>query len=408
MSTVHAETKTESLKVITKDILAPEVINTSVSNQEVETAANQIVEHLFTVDLHNQTEKVKATNSVESMALNLQEEVARRSQMLKQPIATLARNTEDGGPVAKSLLDLRDKVEDLNPNKYDFNASSVRRILGKLPFVGSPIRRYFSMFQSSSGVLDNIVDSLKQGSDQLKRDNITLTDDQSHFRSLTGKLAQAVILGQLVDQKLSQKLNEITQDDPRYSYIEQELLFPLRQRIIDLQQQQAVAQQAVLTIEVIVRNNKELIRGVQRALNVTVTALSTAVTFALAAENQRIALKSVTSTMEVTNDLIAGTAEKLKTQGVEIHKQAASAMLDIEKLKSAFSNIISALDDIEKFRSDALPAMKNNIAELDGANRECAERIESLVRGRQSQEKMSLGSGDINDIFEMVNKESKS
>lgn len=398
------ETQENSLKVITKELVVPETINTDVASQEVETAANQIVEHLFAVDVQNQTEKMKASNSVETMAINLQEEVARRSQMLKQPIATLARNTEDGGPVAKSLLDLRDKVEDLNPNNYDFNMSSVRRILGTLPFVGSPIRRYFSRFQSSAGVLDNIVDALKKGGDQLKRDNITLTDDQQHFRNLTGKLIQAVKLGQLVDAKLEAKLNELTQDDPRYSFIEQELLFPLRQRIVDLQQQQAVAQQAILTIEVIVRNNKELIRGVQRALNVTVTALSTAVTFALAAENQRIALKSVNATMDVTNDLIAGTAEKLKTQGVEIHKQAASTMLDIAKLKTAFTNIISALDDIEKFRSDALPAMKNNINELDHANQECADRIESLVKGRQSQEKMNLGSGELHDIFEIVNK----
>jgi uncharacterized protein YaaN involved in tellurite resistance len=171
---------------------------------------------------------------------------------------------------------------------------------------------------------------------------------------------------------------------------------------MDLQQQQAVAQQSVLTVEVIIRNNKELMRGVQRALNVTVNALSTAVTLALALENQRITLEKVKQVNQVTNDLIAGTAAKLRTQGVEIHKQAASTMLDMEVLKKAFQDIAAALDDIERFRSDALPAMHQSIQEMDTANLENSAKIDSLIRGRESQTKMGVATDE--DVFEWVDK----
>jgi uncharacterized protein YaaN involved in tellurite resistance len=390
-----------NLQVLTKEMIAPEIaVPTATTTNEMDSAANKVVEHLFAVDLQNEATKATAVQSVETMGLRVQQEASRRSQMLKQPIAVLARNAEDGGPVAKSLLDLRDQVEDLDPNKYDFSVTSLRRLLGSIPGIGTPIRRYFSKFQSSEGVIDNIVDALEKGGEQLKRDNITLGDDQKHFRELAVKLAEAVTFGQLVDAKLTEKLAEILRDDPRYSFIEQELLFPLRQRIMDLQQQQAVAQQSVLTVEVIIRNNKELMRGVQRALNVTVNALSTAVTLALALENQRITLDKVQKVNQVTNDLIAGTAAKLRTQGVAIHKQAASTMLDMEVLKKAFQDITAALDDIEKFRSDALPAMKESIVEMDTTNKENAERIEQLVRGRESQAKMGVGTAE--DVFEWV------
>jgi uncharacterized protein YaaN involved in tellurite resistance len=393
-----------NLQVITKELIAPEIEAPAVTtNKEMEDAANQVVEHLFAVDLKNDVAKTEAVHSVETMGLKLQQDASRRSQMLKQPISTLARNSEDGGPVAKSLLDLRDQVEDLDPNKYDFSMSTIRRILGSIPGIGSPMRRYFSKFQSSEGVIDNIVDSLEKGAEQLKRDNITLADDQKHFKVLAEKLAQAVMLGQLIDQKLTDKLSTLLKDDPQFAFIEQELLFPLRQRIMDLQQQQAVAQQSVLIIEVIIRNNKELMRGVQRALNVTVNALSTAVTLALALENQRITLEKVKAVNLVTNDLIAGTAAKLRTQGVEIHKQAASTMLDMEVLKKAFQDITAALNDIEQFRSNALPAMKKNIQEMDTANKDNAERVETLLRGRNSQEKMGLGSAE--DVFDWIEKE---
>jgi uncharacterized protein YaaN involved in tellurite resistance len=401
--TVEQEKPASTLQVLTKEMIESELaVPVATSNDEMETAANKVVDHLFTVDIQNETSKAAAVNSVETMGLRAQQEASRRSQMLKQPIAVLARNAEDGGPVAKSLLDLRDQVEDLDPNKYDFSASGIRRLLGSLPGIGSPIRRYFSKFQSSEAVIDNIVSALEKGGEQLKRDNITLADDQKHFRELAVKLAQAVAFGQLIDAKLVDKLSEVLKEDPLYSFIEQELLFPLRQRIMDLQQQQAVAQQSVLTVEVIIRNNKELMRGVQRALNVTVNALSTAVTLALALENQRITLEKVKQVNQVTNDLIAGTAAKLRTQGVEIHKQAASTMLDMEVLKKAFQDIAAALDDIERFRSDALPAMHQSIQEMDTANLENAEKIDSLIRGRESQTKMGVATDE--DVFEWVDK----
>jgi uncharacterized protein YaaN involved in tellurite resistance len=60
---------------------------------------------------------------------------------------------------------------------------------------------------------------------------------------------------------------------------------------MDLQQQLVVNQQGVLSIDLIMRNNVELTRGVDRAINVTVSALQVAVTLALALANQRITLE---------------------------------------------------------------------------------------------------------------------
>ena len=72
------------------------------------------------------------------------------------------------------------------------------------------------------------------------------------------------------DQGLAGKLEaELSSDDPKYKFIQEELLFPLRQRTQDLQQQLVVNQQGFLAMEIIIRNNKELIRGVDRCLNVS-------------------------------------------------------------------------------------------------------------------------------------------
>ena len=67
---------------------------------------------------------------------------------------------------------------------------------------------------------------------------------------------------------------------------------------------------------IVVRNNGELVRGVNRALDVTVSALQVAVTVALGLANQKIVLDKVTALNATTTGLIAGTAERLRTQGL--------------------------------------------------------------------------------------------
>ncbi|NIN68436.1 MAG: toxic anion resistance protein, partial [Anaerolineae bacterium] len=103
---------------------------------------------------------------------------------------------------------------------------------------------------------DAIFRALEEGANVLKRDNITLAQDQKAMRLLTFKLQKTVQLGLLVDQKLSYALErDMAPDDPRRKFIEEELLFPLRQRVQDVQQQLAVNQQGVLSIEIVIRNN---------------------------------------------------------------------------------------------------------------------------------------------------------
>ena len=162
-------------------------------------------------------------------------------------------------------------------------------------------------------------------------------------------MTDQVALAQALDASVVDKLaTEIGPDDPRRQFVEEDILFALRQRTLDLQQQLAVNQQGVLAIEIIIRNNRELVRGVDRALDVTISALQVAVTVALALAHQRIVLDKIEAINTTTSAMIAGTAERLKTQGTQIHQQASSTMLDMEALKGAFADIDAALDEISR------------------------------------------------------------
>jgi len=135
-----------------------------------------------------------------------------------------------------------------------------------------------------------------------------------------------VQFGQVLDQRLATKIESDTSlTEDRRKFLQEEVLFPLRQRVLDLQQQLAVNQQGVITAETVVRNNR-----------------ATAATFALAAQTQKQVLRGVQAVNKTTDELINQTAERLRTQGVEIQKQASQASLDVDNLKAAFANVQGA------------------------------------------------------------------
>ena len=341
--------------------------------------AEDVVARILRTDMDSMEEQKKASAAMENMGQELQKEAARRSAMLKQPLTKLMKDSEDGGQVAKSLIDLKLQVEELDPAKLNLNAGFLSRMLGWIPGVGTPLKRYFSRYESADTSLVAIRNSLESGRKQLKRDNITLADDQQAMYALSRKIEKTIELARLIDVKLQAKLdNELTTDDPRHKFVSEELLFPLRQRIQDLQQQLIVNQQGYLTTEMIIRNNKELIRGVNRALSTTMNALSVAVTLALALNNQKIVLDKVQAINRTTENLIAGTAERLKTQGAEIQKQASSTQLDLEVLRKAFADVETALTDISSYRQKALPEMAKNIIEMDEMAEDAEKRIADI------------------------------
>lgn len=349
--------------------------------------AQEFADMLVSIQPNELQAQQQRKDAVEAMGLQLQREAANRSGMLREPIRTLATRGEDGGPVANTLVDLRMKVEELDPGKFDFEAGWVTRLLGWIPWVGTPMKRYFMQFESAQTVIDAIIRALEEGKAQLERDNRTLAQDQVKMREITIKLQQLIALGQLIQEKLEYKLErEIDpSNEQMVKFVKEELMFPLLQRIQDMQQQLVVNQQGVLATEVVMRNNKELIRGVNRALNVTVTALEVAVAVAIALANQKITLEKINALNKTTDSIIADTSKKLRTQGVEIHKQASSTALSIENLQAAFNDIKAAMDDISSFRQNALPQMADQIIQLDKLTGEAEETIQRMEQGNAAQ-----------------------
>jgi uncharacterized protein YaaN involved in tellurite resistance len=238
-------------------------------------------------------------------------------------------------------------------------------------------------------VLDEIMNSRGEGRKQLERDNITLTHDQASLSDTNDHLEKAVKLGVRVETNLSAEI-EREQEIDRVRFLQEELLFPLRQRIQDLQQSVVVNSQGVIAIELIKRTNKELIRGVDRAINTTLSALKTAVLVATSSAGKKIVMKNLDKVNQATESMIGNTVSQLQRNVSEMNRLSSNTGLDIETLKNSFSDIDLALEDISNFRQQAIPMMAETILALDNLTDKQAKRVRELERGVQGADSLNM------------------
>ena len=319
-----------------------------------------------------------------------------KSEMLQGQIRELANKGADGGEIAKSILDLKNQVEELDPNQFDFNnpKNFFIRFMRKFPLVGSPLQRYFEKYMTAQEVIDAIIKSLEHGRGVLERDMRILGADQEKMRQYKDRLIEIIKFMTIIDKKLDDAaFSAETDDAEKANFIRQELLFPNRQRLGDMRQLLLVNEESIMTIEIIIRNNRELVRGVNRALNVTIQALKVAVTLSFALAHQQIVLDKITALNTVTDNLLLGTSAKLRTTGVEIHKQASTTALSMDTLKQVFANIHAAMDDISKFRLEALPKMNKDIEDMRILSEEAEKTIKKMDAGNKAQAKITVDFG---------------
>lgn len=362
------------------------------ADAELEAMADRFIDDILAEG--EDASRVRQRRAVDEMGLELQQQAAHRSAMLQTPLNQLAHQGDEGGPVAKALSDLRGRMEGLDPTRHRLAPNALDRVMAIIPGLDSRLQRYFRKFENAQQALDAIIDELKSGHDMLQRDNLTLNDDQQALTHMLTELDRQITLGRLIDRRLQDEIAARDADDPRRHFIEEELLFPLRQRIVDLQQQLAVSQQGVLAIEVIIRNNRELMRGVDRAINVTVSALTVAVTVAMAMANQRLVLDRIEALNTTTSQMIGGTAKALRQQGVDIQKRASSAMLDMQILEEAFREVMGAIDDLSSYRQEALPRLEEQIERLATLAKQGKTSIDQLQEGSRSQPESDVTPND--------------
>jgi uncharacterized protein YaaN involved in tellurite resistance len=287
------------------------------------------------------------------------EAAGQSNRFLDRPVRAI--DTESS--VGTDLTELRRTVEALDPGRRG-DLLGPKKLLGIIPF-GNKLRDYFDSYRSAQSHIAAILNRLSSGKDELLKDNAAIDVERKSLWTAMGRLEQMIHIAKELDRSLEAKAQELELSDPaKAKAIRENALFYVRQRTTDLLTQMAVSVQGYLALDLVKKNNIELIKGVDRASTTTVAALRTAVTVAQALTNQKLVLNQITALNTTTSNIIESTAAMLQKQTGEIHAQAASSSVPIETLKRAFENIYQTMDAIDNFKAQALTSMKTTVEAL--------------------------------------------
>ncbi len=159
----------------------------------------------------------------------------------------------------------------------------------------------------------------------------------------------------------------------------------------------AVTVQGYLAMDMVRKNNLELIKGVDRATTTTIAALRTAVIVAQALANQKLVLNQIGALNTTTSNLIESTSTLMKQQAGTIHEQATSSAVSLDKLKLAFQNVYETMDMVSDYKLQALDNMQKTV-ELLTSEVDKSRGYLDRVRGeevRTVRESLSANDGEI-------------
>ncbi len=329
---------------------------TSEQKSKLDTKVDAFVNELVSVDANSPQFGEKVDQITRMGQEQIRAAAAMSNRFLDRPV----RAMDADGSVGKDLAELRRTVEELDPGKQG-KLSGPRKILGIIPF-GNKIKNYFDSYTSAQGHIASILQRLESGKKELHLDNAAIDTERQKLWAAMGELEQMIHIAKTLDERLEAKALELDSVDPaKAKALRESALFYVRQRTQDLLTQMAVSVQGYLALDLVKKNNVELVKGVDRASTTTVGALRTAVTVAQAMTNQRLVLGQITALNKTTSDIIDSTSTLLREQTAQIHEQAASSTIPLETPQRAFQNIYDTMDEVDNFKVRALESMKQTV-----------------------------------------------
>lgn len=334
---------------------------------ELRSKADAFVSELVAMDIRSPAFAQKVVSIASMGEQDMRAAAVVSSRMLDRPAIAVGNGRNRGDAqtrVSKTLGELRTIVTDLDPGRAGL--TGVKKLLKWLPG-GDKVDRYFAKYQSAQSHLNAIIKALASGQDELRTDNATIETEKANMWTTMAKLREYDALASSLDSSLDKRAAEFEaggrSDDA--NLLRADALLPVRQRRQDILTQLAVNVQGYMALDLVRKNNLELIRGVDRAQTTTIVALRTAVLVSQALSRQKLVLDQITALNTGTANLAESTSEQFRDQGAQMSQQAATSTVELAKLQLAFDNVFATMDALDTFHGHTAHSMAQTVTALE-------------------------------------------
>ena len=132
-----------------------------------------------------------------------------------------------------------------------------------------------------------------------------------------------------------------------------------------------------------IQNNDHLSDAITRTMTVTQSLLTVGLAIQSALSKQKKVLGAVQETQKYSADMLAANAASIKQQTTEIGDLYTNPVLALDKVKSAYDDLLGAMDEMDRLRRTGTESAKEGIAQLSAMTAELAPKAEGLRAARE-------------------------
>jgi uncharacterized protein YaaN involved in tellurite resistance len=261
-----------------------------------------------------------------------------------------------GAPLNNMIAVIRGfDIDSLNPNqKQGFWA----RLLGR----AKPVSVFLSKYDDVRKQINNITDKLEEQKTQLLTDIISLDKlydaNLDYFHKLELYISAGDEKLHMIDDNQIPELESIAKEDTKNMLSAQAVRDmrgardDLERRLHDLRLTRQVAMQSLPSIRLVQENDKTLINKVNSTLINTVPLWKNQLAQAVTIFRMSDTAETVKKATDLTNELLEGNADNLRTANAEVRTQMERGIFDIESVRKANNQLIETINDSLKIAEE--------------------------------------------------------
>ena len=286
--------------------------------------------------------------SIDNLGGKARKNSSKLVRQLREPLDAVEKQFKEQSWLASSLNNLEAFSRKLDPRDYEVKETAVTRLLERIPFMPTPLRRYFSLYEPGRKEAEQILSALGKVADVLEKDIELFKSRSRDLSDYCTSLGKAVYLSGAIARCLRAALeNDIPDGDPRVAFIEGEMLPRVRGRLPLLKLQLDFNRQCLTALTVVFLNTEELNKAMVRVGESLVKSFNQGGRMARERFNYPI-------------DLL----EESPAQPGDGPCHDVTRPWSLAELSAAFSQTVTAVKSLKEFMGSAGAAVRQSVAEL--------------------------------------------
>jgi len=341
--------------------------------REVQARAHELAEQMLAEPADRQLGRRLA-----SLGSEAQQKSGAQMDLLKTRVGTLMKDLDGpGAKIPEGLVSLRKTMDELNPHVAMTKPRGfLSKLLRRAPLIGNVLADIAVKYESVQTQIDSIIGGLRVGKDELLSDSLELERLYQQVQASQLEVQQAAYLGELLWTELEEAKSNVT--DPAEAEALGAVIHRVAMRVQDLRTMEQVNTQFFVSIDMTIQNNDHLSDAITRTMTVTQSLLTVGLAIQAALSNQKKILSAVQETQQYTSDMLAANAASIRQQTTEIGDLYTNPVLALDKVKSAYDDLLGAMDEMDALRKKGTESAREGIEQLTQMSADLAPKAEAL------------------------------